>query len=239
MNNKNYNYNNNYNKYLKFLNIIPLVVVLFLIYKITTKYIINFTNNTVSSGGSGGSGGSSGSDSQMIPEDSGSCNSKSDIVDFCINYQSCCSANSPTKECLCNHPFIQNCRTNFKTCLNTNPKQLSKEDLMKQCIQTHKSCCSAYNNNLQIRSNAFSVPIKNDPTIKKLCSITSVPDIEQKCLELCTTTPNCVAYTLNTGAYVQDYGTCSLYDTISIATPLINKSTGIPIPFTSNYYTKI
>jgi len=177
-------------------------------------------------------------DSKTIPEDSGNCNTQSDIVDFCINYNSCCSTNSTTKECLCNHPFVKNCRTNFTNCLNNNHKQLNKNDLMNSCINENKTCCSEYNNNLSINSNAFNDPIKNNPVIKPLCSINNIPDIEQKCLELCTTTPKCVAYSLNTGVLVPDYGTCSLYDNVSFAISKINKTTGNPIPFTNNYYTR-
>ena len=173
-----------------------------------------------------------------IAEDSGTCKTKSDIVDFCINYNSCCGANASTKECLCNHPFVKNCRTNFTNCLNNNPSQLSKNDLMTNCINENKTCCIAYNNNLSISSKAFNSPIKNDPIIKPLCSFTSVPDIDQKCLELCSTTPNCAAYSLLTGALVQEVGACTLYDTVSMATPSVNKSTGMPIPFNSDYYIK-
>lgn len=174
-----------------------------------------------------------------LPEDSGKCKTKSDIVDFCINYNSCCSANAPTKECFCNHPFVQNCRTNFEKCLNNNPKNLSKNDLMSSCIDANKTCCIGYNNNLSIFSSAFTkYKNKNDPDIKPLCSITTVPDIEQKCLELCTTVPNCVAYALKTGDLVSDYGMCSLYDTVEYAVPSINKQTGKPIDFINDYYTR-
>lgn len=176
-------------------------------------------------------------DTKTIEEDSGTCKTKSDIVDFCINYKSCCSANSPTKECLCNHPFVQNCRTNFTNCLNTNPNQLSKNDLMTSCIDSNKTCCNGYNTNLSISSSAFTLyDKKNDPVIKPLCSITNVPDMEQKCLELCSTTPKCVAYSLTTGALVSNYGNCSLYDTINYAKNTVDKQTGKEIPFLSDYY---
>ena len=171
-------------------------------------------------------------------EDSGTCKTEGDLVDFCINYKSCCGNNPKTKECLCNHPFVQNCRTNFTNCLNNNPNNLSKNDLMNSCKEANKQCCIPYNS-ITYNSKIFNEPIKNEPTIIKLCSITSVPNIEQKCMELCATTPNCKAYSLTTGAVVQNYGSCSLYDTISIATPPVNKATGKPIDFISNYYTKI
>jgi len=174
-----------------------------------------------------------------IPEDSGKCNTESDIVDFCINYNSCCSYNSPTKDCLCNHPLVQNCRTNFTNCLNNNPNNLSKDDLMTSCRASNSTCCNAYNNNLSIKSSAFTkYKNKNDPVIKPLCSITSVPDMEQKCLELCTTTPRCVAYALSTGAVVSNYGKCSLYDSVNYATHIVDKQTGKDIPFISDYYTR-
>ena len=178
-------------------------------------------------------------DTASIPEDSGKCKTQSDIVDFCINYNSCCSANASTKDCLCNHPFVQNCRTNFTNCLNNNPNNLSKNDLMSNCIAANTTCCTAYNNNLSIKSSAFTkYKQKNDPVIKPLCSITSVPHMEQKCLELCTTTPKCVAYALSTGLVVSDYGICSLYDTVNYAKNVVDKQTGKDIAFVSDYYTR-
>jgi hypothetical protein len=167
------------------------------------------------------------------------CKTKADLVDFCINYDSCCGANSPNKDCVCNHPFVQNCKTNFTNCLNTNPNKLSESDLMNNCIESNKTCCNAYNNNLSIKSSAFSKYNKpNDPVIRPLCNLTNVNDIDQKCLELCTTTPKCVAYSLLTGVIASDYGRCSLYDTVNYAEHKVNKDTGKDIPFLSDYYTK-
>ena len=37
---------------------------------------------------------------------------------------------------------------------------------------------------------------------------------------------------------MSQFGSCSLYNTVSIAVPSINKETGNPIPFLSDYYTK-
>lgn len=174
-----------------------------------------------------------------LAQDSGSCKTEADVVDYCINYNSCCSANSLGKTCLCNHPFVTNCRTNFTNCLNNNPNNLSNNDLMTNCINENKTCCNGYNNNLSIKSSAFTLyPKKNDPVIKANCNLTNVSNIDQKCLELCTTTPNCASYSLQTGALVSDYGTCSLYDTVSISVPLVDKKSGNPIPFISDYYTK-
>ena len=177
-------------------------------------------------------------DTAIIQEDSGICKTKSDIVDFCINYKSCCGTNPPTKECLCKHPFVQKCRTNFETCLKNNPKNLSQNDLMTSCIEENKACCIPYNNNFTISSDAFSGPIKNDPTADPICRVTTLPDLDQKCLELCSTTPNCVAYSLSNGSLVPTYGTCSLYDKVSIAKPKVDVKTGKPIEFITNYYVK-
>ena len=110
---------------------------------------------------------------------------------------------------------------------------------MTNCINENKTCCNGYNNNLKIDSSAFTLyPKKNDPVIKSMCDVVNVPDIDQKCLELCTTTPNCESYSINTGALMSQFGSCSLYNTVSIAVPSINKETGNPIPFLSDYYTK-
>ena len=174
-----------------------------------------------------------------LSQNLGNCKTEADIVDHCINYNSCCSSNSQGKTCLCNHPFITNCRTNFTNCLNTNPNNLSKDDLMTNCINENKTCCNGYNNNLSIKSSAFTLyPKKNDPVITPLCNLNNVTNIDQKCLELCSTTPNCASYSLQTGILLPDYGTCSLYDTVSIAVPSVDKTSGNPISFISDYYTK-
>jgi hypothetical protein len=224
-------YNTSYNLLLLLVKILLIFMFIFLLYIIISKYINNNTNTIYYK--------ETYKDTKTISEDSGNCKTQSDIVDFCVNYNSCCAANSPSKDCLCKHPIVQTCRSDFTNCLSNNPNQLSQNDLMTSCINANKTCCNGYNKNLSIKSSAFTkYGEKNDPVIKPLCSITNVPDMEQKCLELCTTTPKCVAYSLSTGALVSNYGICSLYDTVNYATNQVDKQTGNKIPFLSDYYTR-
>ena len=153
----------------------------------------------------------------IVEEPVGKCSSESDIVNFCINYKSCCGTGSATKECICSHPIVKNCRDKFETCINNESqiKIYGKKALMDKCIDENKSCCIPYNS-ISINSNNFKTPIKNNPTINKICSISSIPNLEEKCMELCTTNPECKAFSLDRGQLVQTYGTCNLYNDIKI-----------------------
>ena len=177
---------------------------------------------------------------EIVTEPSGKCESQNDIVDFCINYNKCCSENSSTKACLCDHPFIKNCRTNFETCLNNpeNNKLYGKKLVMENCLEENKNCCIPYNS-LSISNTNFKFPIKNNPENNKICSIMNTPNAEEKCMELCHTNPECKAYSLEQGALVQNYTTCNLYNDIFIDKINSNAYTGKPIQNTNaDYYIK-
>ena len=153
------------------------------------------------------------SNPNALPQDSGKCKTDSDVVDMCINYESCCiKGSTEKKECICKHPFVQNCRNTFTNCINNNPNNLSNTDIMNKCIEENKTCCKPYNS-IQILSNIYNKPINNEPVINKICTINPINNIDQKCMELCFTNPECKAYSVNKGAVVQNYGTCSLYST--------------------------
>jgi hypothetical protein len=112
-----------------------------------------------------------------LPEDSGKCNTDADVVDFCINYESCCTkGNLVKKECVCKHPFVQNCRNAFTKCITTNPTNLSNSDLMKKCIEDNKKCCIPYNS-IQVMSNIYNQPIYNEPVIDKICTINPLTNL--------------------------------------------------------------
>ena len=81
-----------------------------------------------------------------IAEDSGKCGINADVIDYCLNYTSCCSKKTYGNKCLCSIPFIQNCRNNFEACLNNNSDNLSKQDQMNKCRDLNKSCCLMYQN---------------------------------------------------------------------------------------------
>ena len=177
---------------------------------------------------------------EIVKEPSGKCNTANDIVDFCINYNKCCSENSTTKACLCEHPFIQKCRSKFEKCLD-NPEELKLyggQFLMDKCLEKNKKCCIPYNS-LSISTNNFKSPIKNNPENNKICSLVNTPNAEEKCLELCNTRPDCKAYSLDKGALVQTYTTCNLYNDISIDKINSNAYSGKPIKKTNaDYYIK-
>lgn len=179
-------------------------------------------------------------DEEVAQEPSGKCNTSNDIVDFCINYNKCCSEKSTTKACLCEHPFIKKCRSKFDKCLD-NPEELKLyggKILMDKCLEKNKKCCIPYNS-LSISTNNFKSPIKNNPENNKICSLVNTPNAEEKCLELCNTRPDCKAYSLDKGALVQTYTTCNLYNDVSIDKINSNAYTGKPIKKTNaDYYIK-
>jgi hypothetical protein len=71
------------------------------------------------------------------------------------------------------------------------------------CNNILKDCCKKYGNN-DIMINNFQKPINSNQSKDNICNLSGVPNIEQKCMELCQTNINCKAYTLDTG-------TCNLY----------------------------
>ena len=177
---------------------------------------------------------------EIIEEPQEKCKTEGDLVNFCINYKSCCGTGSTTKECICSHPIVKNCRKQFDTCINDKEqiKIYGKKALMDKCIDENKACCIPYNS-ISINSDNFKTPIKNNPTIHKICSISSIPNVEEKCMELCSTNPECKAFSVNKGQLVQTYGTCNLYNAIKINQPKIDPLTGKEKETTNaDYYIK-
>ena len=135
---------------------------------------------------------------ENVEEPSGECNARNDIVDFCINYNKCCSDKSTTKACFCEHPFIKKCRSEFESCLD-NPEHIKlygKKIVMEKCLEKNEKCCIPYNS-LSISNTNFKSPIKNNPEHNIICSLIGTPNAEEKCLELCNTNPECKAYSLD------------------------------------------
>ena len=193
------------------------------------------------------------------------CGSGDDLVSHCIDYELCCSGNISTKDCLCKHPFVNNCINKFNTCMAaqlpvppipdpnitypfgvipTPTKSISEiitinDNIKKNCIAKRQTCCVPYNSK-SISNDKFNKPIKNDPikSPNKICSLSS-SNAEQKCLELCQTNPNCKAYSTNIGIIVQASGTCNLYNNINIDPIDIDPQTGKPKnEVLTNYYIK-
>jgi len=169
-----------------------------------------------------------------------SCKAVDNVVDFCINYDSCCSNSNMTKACFCNHPITLQCKTEYDTCMNDKSltKLYTEEQIKQKCASQQKNCCIPYNS-ISLSSDKFDAPIKNEPSIKAMCSLSSIPNIDQKCLELCQTNPECKAYSVNVGKIVQSYGECKLYDNVSKLDPQIDPLSGKPKNnIATDYYIK-
>jgi len=146
-----------------------------------------------------------------------SCSATSDIVDFCIDYDNCCSTKSVNNKCFCDHPFTKSCKANYDICMN-DPNNISsntKLQLTEKCKLENSDCCKAYNN-IPISSSSFGDNMHHDQIGNVICNVPMIKNIEQKCLELCQTNPNCSAYSttrLN----------CNLYNTVSSYQPKLDQ----------------
>jgi len=169
-----------------------------------------------------------------------SCKAVDNVVDFCINYDSCCSNSNMSKACFCNHPISLKCKAEYNTCISDiSLKNLYTEAQLKQkCASQQKNCCIPYNS-ISLSSDKFDAPIKNEPNIKEMCSVSSIRNLDQKCLELCQTNPKCKAYSVNVGKIVQSYGQCKLYNNVSILDPQLDPLSGKPKNnIVTDYYVK-
>ena len=179
--------------------------------------------------------------SAPAPSSKQSCKAVDNVVDFCINYDSCCAGGSyATKACFCNHPITLQCKAEYDTCMSdTSLTNLyTAEQLKQKCASQQKNCCIPYNS-IALSSDKFEPSIKNEPSIKEMCSVSSIPNIDQKCLELCQTTPDCKSYSVNVGKIFQSYGVCKLYDTVEISNPKIDPLSGKPANnISTDYYIK-
>jgi len=167
-----------------------------------------------------------------IPDDSGTCDYKTDIVKACINYTSCCGSSKDTSnDCICGHPMIQDCRKKFEACKNNNT---TNKEIMNRCIAENKNCCRPYNSTSIYHTN-FKPPILNEPTLAPFCKVTNLPKLPQKCMEFCQTNPKCKAYSIKLGTIVQDAGDCNLFDTVSLVDTSNNPDSK---PINGTYYIK-
>jgi len=151
------------------------------------------------------------------------CTANNNIVGFCMNYDGCCAQQkSESKKCFCEHPFVQNCKNIYDECTKTSPTK-------NECKEKLKECCISYNK-INIDSSNFGSSIMQDQTTQKICSIGSINGLSDdsmslKCMELCQTTPECKAYSI-------DNINCKLFSSVN---PLPTK------PFTkilTDYYIK-
>jgi hypothetical protein len=142
-----------------------------------------------------------------IPTDIGKkCDGGVNLTTYCMNYNGCCASNNiANNSCFCNHPFVMNCKNEYDNCTGND------------CQDKLKKCCMTYNN-INIESNNFNKPIKQDQKSKIICAVNSI-NMDQKCMELCQTNTNCKAYSI-------DDINCILFSDID------------PLPNNANYKTK-
>ena len=126
------------------------------------------------------------------------CEKPSDIVNSCINYDNCCVNSGIHNDCICKHSFITKCISEYNNCIQ-NPesiKNYSTKQITDKCSSIKKECCISYNN-IPIVNDNFNLPKQGDQTSNIICNIKFVPNIDNKCMELCQTTPECKAYSVS------------------------------------------
>jgi hypothetical protein len=139
---------------------------------------------------------------KTTPSDSPSgCSNGTDIPSVCMNFNSCCSSSysNVNGQCFCNHPFVKDCNDKYKTCISNNTNTNTSN-----CSDILQNCCKQYSRSDILASN-FQNPINATQNSNKLCSINGIVNLEQRCMEICQTNPNCRAYSTA-------IGNCTLYD---------------------------
>jgi hypothetical protein len=131
------------------------------------------------------------------------CSNSTDIISVCMNYENCCTGSgvNQNSKCFCSHPVVSGCNDAYKTCLASAGGDTSK------CDTTLKGCCSKYSS-IDIFSSNFQKPINANQTSNQICTINGLPNLEQRCMEICQTNPACKAYSLVLGG-------CTLYDNVN------------------------
>jgi len=232
-----------------FLVVIVIIILLYIIYKYWLKqywlkqYInknkSNFVNATpvttepdeISSDEI--SKGAFGKDGPPVMGEAKGCSAVSDVVDFCKDYDICCANYNSNNKCFCEHPITKSCKSIYDTCMNdpTNIKLFNTSQLTDKCKSMNNECCKSYNK-IAISSNNFNSPIKRNQTDNVLCNVSSIKNIEQKCMELCNTTPECAAYSTTKL-------TCNLYKSVSDFIPSTDAMTGNTISSSNvDFFTK-
>lgn len=130
------------------------------------------------------------------------CSNSTDIISVCMNYDNCClgSGTNQNSKCFCTHPFVSECNSTYKNCLVNN------NDTTK-CDSSLKGCCIKYSG-IDILSSNFQKPINAAQSSNQICTLTGLPNLEQRCMELCQTNSDCKAYSLNLGG-------CTLYNSVN------------------------
>jgi len=133
------------------------------------------------------------------------CSNSTDMINVCMNYENCCTGSGVNlnSKCFCSHPFVGECNDAYKACI----ANVGSSGDTSSCDSTLKGCCAKYSN-IDIFSSNFQKPINAMQSSNQLCTVNGLPNIEQRCMELCQTHPDCKAYSLAIGG-------CTLYDTVN------------------------
>lgn len=161
------------------------------------------------------------------------CSSNADLVSMCIDYDNCCASMTENNKCFCANPFTQSCKNKYDACMNDPTNQSmypSKQQITDKCSTDNKECCSKYNDK-QFKSSNFTQQKNRSQNDNIICSMSSIKNIESRCMELCQTNSECVAYSSNTMK-------CNLYNKLSPFTEKLDEY-GKPVANTSiKFYTK-
>ena len=133
------------------------------------------------------------------------CSNSTDMISVCMNYNNCCTSSGANQnsKCFCSHPFAGGCNDTYKACI----ANVGTGGDTSSCDTTLKGCCSKYSS-IDISSSNFQKPINAMQSSNKICTLNGLPDLDQRCMELCQTNPACKAYSLAIGG-------CTLYDGVN------------------------
>ena len=133
------------------------------------------------------------------------CSNSNDMISVCMAFDNCCAGTSTNanSKCFCSHPFVSGCNDAYKACL-------AGGGAASECEDKLKACCKSYSS-IDIMSSNFQKPINAAQSSNQLCTMNGLPNMEQRCMEVCQTNPACKAYSLTIGG-------CTLYDAVNNTT---------------------
>jgi len=133
------------------------------------------------------------------------CSNSTDMISVCMNYDNCCTGSGANmnSKCFCSHPFVGGCNDAYKACI----ANIGTGGDISSCNSTLKGCCSKYSS-IDISNSNFQKPINAIQSSNIMCTLNGLPDLKQRCMELCQTNPACKAYSLAIGG-------CTLYDAVN------------------------
>ena len=142
--------------------------------------------------------------------------SPGDLAGMCKDYSNCCKTGSTSKSCICAHPVIQKCQTEYNTCMTDSNyiKKYTPLQLADTCTAISSKCCESYNN-INIDSKKFNAPIIKTQKDNLICNMPASNNMNmtEKCMELCETNPNCEAFSINQNN-IAVFG-CNLFSKVS------------------------